>query len=702
MSLSNLCLHLQLRAFLRRSHFCLGLGVLGVASVLRGQNENPTRKWEYVAGTRDTVISAPVVGPDHSIYFAVATETQPQTGGVVALTSRGEIKWSDLPGGMFRPRKFGVEAAPTLSADGKRLYVAGSDGVLYALDADTGATKWILFTGPPDQHATGIFTTPAVAEDGTIYIGASDLIFGGQESLVWAVSPQGEKVWTTPAFSTLEASPAIGPDGTIYVGANDGQFFALEPKDGSVKWEARLNGPIFATPAVSGDGTVYVGSDAYETRAYSSQGHELWRYAASPGIGISLGADGTVYIGAIETPSRDVHLGKLYALTSGGQPKSGFPLVLNDGWIRTVPAVRADGMIVFGADNGRVYGVDPSGVIRWTINAGDAVVGSPTIDTDGTILFGTEVGRIGSFVGVASPLSEFSNWPMFGRDLRHQGRVPPPVKGGRLINLATRGLVAPGANLIAGAFIAGFGGKPLLVRAVGPTLGLFGLANPLRDPLLEFRSDAETPAINDNWGDTAPEAIRAATSNVSAFPLPERSLDAALVLVGDGGRNIRYTADVQTRDGGSGVALVEVYDADISRTNATLSNLSTRGFVGVGDNVLIPGLVVGGAGQLRVLVRAVGPTLGQSFGVPGVISHPVLVVYRKGGVRVAENSLWSINGRKGDIAGAAGLVGAFPLIEGNADSALVIALDPGEYTIQVSGEGGVQGVALVEIYALPW
>jgi hypothetical protein len=127
-------------------------------------------------------------------------------------------------------------------------------------------------------------------------------------------------------------------------------------------------------------------------------------------------------------------------------------------------------------------------------------------------------------------------------------------------------------------------------------------------------------------------------------------------------------------------------------------NLSLRGKVGVGENVLIVGLVVGGAQPTRLLVRAVGPAL-EGFGVRGVLPQPQIGVYR-GTTLLRSNTGWASEGFRHDLVTAAASVAAFPLRDGSADSAVILIVDPGSYTIQVSGVGGSTGEALVESYVL--
>lgn len=141
--------------------------------------------------------------------------------------------------------------------------------------------------------------------------------------------------------------------------------------------------------------------------------------------------------------------------------------------------------------------------------------------------------------------------------------------------------------------------------------------------------------------------------------------------------------------------------------SSRLINISTRGYVGTGDQSMFIGFVVSGAGR-SVLVRAVGPTL-AAFGVEGTLANPRLRLSRVGDGRttiISENDDW-INGGPESLATAANRVGAFPLQSGSLDSALTIGLQPGNYTVEVSASDGPltanaakTGIVLVEVYEL--
>lgn len=258
----------------------------------------------------------------------------------------------------------------------------------------------------------------------------------------------------------------------------------------------------------------------------------------------------------------------------------------------------------------------------------------------------------------------------------------------RLTNLSIRTNAGTGAEtLIVGFNLAGGGTKPLLIRGIGPTLASFGVSGTLADPTLQLFNGATVVTSNDNWGGSA--TIATAGTGVGAFALPTTSRDAALLqTLGVGS----YTAQI---GGGGGVALVEIYDVG-SATDAKLSNVSARTRVGTGGDILIAGFAISGSGTKSVLIRGVGPTLG-AFGVTGILTDPKLDLF-SGATVIQSNDNW---GGGASLITAFASVGAFALPTSSRDAALVASLQPGTYSVQISGVGGGSGVALVEVYELP-
>lgn len=273
---------------------------------------------------------------------------------------------------------------------------------------------------------------------------------------------------------------------------------------------------------------------------------------------------------------------------------------------------------------------------------------------------------------------------------------PPPGTGGRIVNMSIRTNAGTDEDtLIVGVALGGAGttgSKAVLLRGVGPTLGAFGIEGALADPVMTvFRGQTQL-AQNDDW-DAAAGAV---FSSLGAFAFTAGSRDSAFY--GSALAAGAYSIQIAGKNNGTGLALAEIYDAtpagSVTSVTPRLVNVSARTQVGTGDNILIAGFVIGGQSAVRVLVRAVGPTLG-AFGVTGVLADPRLEVY-SGTTRTAENDNW-------DAAAAAtfGSVGAFAFTPGSRDAALVATLQPGSYTAQVSGVGGGTGIALVEVYEVP-
>ena len=264
----------------------------------------------------------------------------------------------------------------------------------------------------------------------------------------------------------------------------------------------------------------------------------------------------------------------------------------------------------------------------------------------------------------------------------------------RLINLSTRGQVQAGAALTPGFVMKGTGGKQLLIRAVGPTLSVFGLAA-LSDTKMEVinQQTSTQAAANDDWS----PSLATTFSSLGAFALTANSKDAATLStlpVNQGGYTVRITASGSAT---SGLALAEVYDADPITAPAKLANVSTLGFAGTGADALTPGFVIGGTAPKQLLIRAIGPGLAP-FGVGGTLADPRLAVIPLGmNLTAASNDDW---GGTAELKAAFAAAGAFSIPDGTKDAALVVRLPPGGYSAVVSGANGTTGNVLVEVYDL--
>jgi hypothetical protein len=268
----------------------------------------------------------------------------------------------------------------------------------------------------------------------------------------------------------------------------------------------------------------------------------------------------------------------------------------------------------------------------------------------------------------------------------------------RLINISSRALVKTGSGItIAGFVIEGPPGesKQVLIRGVGPALAQFGVTGTLAAPTISLVSSSGTTiASNTGWSTNSNAAqVAAATAQVGAFALPSGSADSAMLASLQPGP---YSVELSGVGGTTGVGLLEIYETNTSDPEM-LANISTRAQVGVGGNILIAGFVVTGSEPAEVLVRGIGPTLSE-FNVTGFLTQPVLTVYDSAGTVVATNTGWGTNSNTTDIINVSSQVGAFSLPIGSADSVLLLSLQPGSYTAQVTGAKGTTGVALAEVY----
>ena len=260
-----------------------------------------------------------------------------------------------------------------------------------------------------------------------------------------------------------------------------------------------------------------------------------------------------------------------------------------------------------------------------------------------------------------------------------------PTPNSKLANISTRLRVETGDNvLIAGFIVQGSGNKQLIVRGIGPSLGPLGVGDALQDPTLELRDSAGgLLASNDNWPDNS-NAAEIIASGLAPTNVKESAL---LVTITPSA----YTVVLRGKDNSTGVGLVEVYDLDAGGT-AKAVNISTRGFVLTGENVMIGGLIITGQDSSQLVIRAVGPSLG-GLGVPNPLADPFLELHDGNGSTIFANNNWR------DTQETALLnTGLAP--SNNLESAILISVSPGNYTAIVKGAEGGTGNGLVEVYKL--
>jgi hypothetical protein len=262
--------------------------------------------------------------------------------------------------------------------------------------------------------------------------------------------------------------------------------------------------------------------------------------------------------------------------------------------------------------------------------------------------------------------------------------TPPDVQ---LLNISGRVLTQGGDKVGIGGFtVSGTSSKSVIIRGIGPSMTSGGtpVQGRLDDPKLELRaSDGHVIAANDSWRATQEQEIQ------QAGLAPSDNREAAIIASLPAGQ---YTAIISGANNSSGIGLVEVYDL-ASTLGGELGNLAVRGDVKTGDNVLISGLLLGGANPKRVLLRAIGPSLQNQLG-DAVLQNPFLELHDGNGATIATNDDWKNASNANEIQ-ATGLAPT-----NDNESAILMPLGAGTYTTIIRGVNNTTGIAVAEAYKL--
>jgi hypothetical protein len=329
-----------------------------------------------------------------------------------------------------------------------------------------------------------------------------------------------------------------------------------------------------------------------------------------------------------------------------------------------------------------------------------------TVDTTSGVISGTPTTVGNTNVTISATNSAGTGSAILALSITSTVTIP----SGKPLNISTRIDVETGDNVAIGGFIITGGTTPKIVaiRALGPSLMN---ANPpvtgtLSDPVLELHMPDGSVVTNDNWKDNSPadQGTIVATGlnlyNNLAISDDEAILIASLpprddTVTGSGA----YTAVVHGNGTDTGVGLVEVYDLDDASAEAELANISTRGLVGTGDNVLIGGVILGPVGSgvnSSVVVRAIGPSLANAVPpVTDALADPFLELHNADGTTIATNDNWMDSADEATIQS----LGLAPADDN--ESALLATLVTGNYTAIVTGVDGTTGVGLVEVFHVP-
>ncbi len=337
--------------------------------------------------------TSPLEEPPIDAYADLAEHPWPTFHGNLQRTGLSPYDTSHVDGTILWTFQTGdgIESSPSIAKDGT-IYVGSHDGYLYAINQD-GTEKWKTRIATPVEkehygHLISTSSSPAIGEDGTIYISSMD-------QYLFAVNPDGTEKWRFSkgvSFDTW-ASPAIGEDGTIYITSSEPKegVYAINP-DGTQKWFYSGGANMFNSPSIGEDGTIYAGiptgAKRNEVIALSTGGRELWSTRTSLFLEStpSIAKDGTIYIGSFVEGETGAGL---YSISSSGTQNWHFTTDAKE--VMATPAIGEDGTIYVGDykdDGSKFYALDPDGTEKWRVNAAGPIGSSAAIGADGTIYFG--------------------------------------------------------------------------------------------------------------------------------------------------------------------------------------------------------------------------------------------------------------------------------------------------------------------------
>jgi glucose/arabinose dehydrogenase len=542
--------------------------------------------------------------------------------------------------------------------------VSAAPGDLYVSDLATNSIVVYKPDGSSSVFASGLNSPQGLVFDQEKNLFVAD---GGSGS-IFKFTPDG---LTRTTVATGLSNPAgITLNGfDLLVSENSGdQVTRVTPNGHLIPFHVSVTAPLGVLGAsVDQFSSVYVAA-SNGTLKVTEDGTVTTVYAGGDGRCVAVDSSGNVFI--------SLGIGQVQKFPAGGGLPTTFAAGLNDPFGMAFRPKRYNG----DTDGvGNLFVADPLGGFIFQITPDGNKTTFASQGKPNYLVF-----EVGSTSVTPTPTPTPTATPS-----------PSPTPG-LLLNISTRGNVLTDDNVLIGGFIitGGTTNKTVVIRAIGPSLTAFGLQGVLADPLLELHLPDGTVITNDNWMDNTP-ADQAAL--VAAQLAPNNDLESAIFISlppsddavpGSG----LYTAIVRGNNGGTGVGLMEVYDLDNSLTTTSqLANISTRGRVGTGDDVMIGGFISGpGSGDGKVLLRAIGPSLADA-GIPNPLQDPTLELFNGDGDSLAFNDNWQDTASDEIIA-----TGLAP--SDDAECAILTAQVAGSFTAIVRGANDTTGVALVEAY----
>ncbi|HWA86808.1 MAG TPA: putative Ig domain-containing protein [Opitutus sp.] len=609
----------------------------------------------------------------------------------------------------FNAAVTGTVRGVAVQADGKVLVLADGTGgiasVLGRFDASGNADSSFAAV----NGGTGSINTFALQDDGRIVVG------GGFTTIAGANHPYLARLMSNGALDpSLTAVPngaitalAIQTDGKIFLA---GTFSAVDglPRYGVARLAAAT--PPSESFTLSVDRTVATwwrsggGPEIYGATAESSTDGTVWtqfgtvtRIAGTSNwriSGLSPSTTGVVYVRmhGLVASTTNTAVGQIEQI-------GGF-------YVPPTPVVVSATAVSGATGTDFVYAIAATG--EPTMFTATGLPPGLVLDSASGLITGQPT-QTGTFDVTLGASNTYGSGPATVLHIVVSGTTPPPATKSRLANISVNGQVTPTERIIAGFVIDGKMPQSVLLRAVGPTLTNHGMGTFVPNPHLRvFSASGQILVDKSGWDDT--QAMRDTAARLGASPLDTGSADTAVLATLPPGV---YTVHVYDDNSATGNALAEVYDASAVATDTPrLTNISGRSLVNASSTTAIGGFVISGDTPRQVLVRGVGPGL-TAQGVTNALSDPTLNLFKLANgasTVIATNDNWETPvtadpdypaSSASALATAASTTGAFALTSGSKDAAILITLQPGIYTANVSGVNGASGSVLTEIYELP-
>lgn len=677
----------------------------GMVSTLAGLAGSPGNVDGNGAAARFFSPIALTVDAKGSVYVADYFEND-----VRKITPAGDV--TTIATGLTNPSGIGVDA-------NNNIYVAPARGRNLAKITPGGD---LTIIAGQSASAPGFHSPRSVAVDPShnIYVADDDSLNSDQR--IYKMSPNGT---TMPLTNGVTGNLAVSTSGDVYVANRDAIWKIASDGTTTIAASGSQNGVRQFYPsgiAVDASGKVYfstisavIGSDRGRP-LYDSTGADTVRMITDGGAVVTLAgtsgiaghSDGVGPAAQFNEPRTLAvdNANNIYVADAGNRS---IRKVTPEGNVTTIagraddppdtPSVDGPGDVArfeypgsVAVDNsGNIYVVDDTSNSTSRGTTDSALIRK--INTSGVVTTLAGDGSYASGAGMTVALS--------GTGIACDGdgkvyladtywgviRVGQPTSSAQLVNLSTRLQVASSqAASIAGFIIKGSGPNDLLLRGIGPSLGLAGA---LPDPTLELHRASGLFISNDDWKNQPSNAV----PQILAPPNDAESAISARLIPG------AYTVILAGKDGNNGVGLVELYELTQGR-DTELANLSTRGLVGGNDDVMIGGFITGVAKAskpLRIMLRALGPSLSDA-GVAGALTDPILELHDGNGGLLETNDNWKTRSDGSSQQAEIEATGIPPKDE--LESALIRTLVPGNYTAVMRGNRNATGIGLVEIYNL--